>query len=517
MNRREFISKTAISALGASALKNMTLMAQSERISRKAQKPNIVFILADDLGWDEPGCYGGRTGMKTPNIDRLSEEGVKFTYATGASMCSPARAQLLTGRYGFRTGMNANAADPGGMNHQLGDHEKLLPETFKKMGYRTGLFGKLHLHWNNADIPALPSKMGFDEYFYYCGKQYSEDLDDYWKIGDPPGGMVHDHFNVKWVHNGKRIGVKKGYDVDLITDKVNDFIKTNKDRPFVAWVPQFAIHEPFQTPDKWKKMYPIDGKMKASLAENVRKARIRGKWQNREGLVNYNPTIEKYRNRLAMGSALDASIGRVMEALEKNGIAENTILIVTSDNGPHPIAGGGKASMRDAAVRVPLIISWPKKTPAGKECNALVDNVDIYPTLVEAAGGEMPEGLKFDGISFLDVLSAPESEGPRDHGFACLRGELGLYDHNWFYGFSADDEEFEQMWARVTPPDSVQTEVPRDLVPEDVKERFKKLSSKYRRERNKLMAKHRRKLEERREKGLDAYGDRYEKVYGERR
>ncbi len=391
-----------------------------------------------------------------------------------------------------------------------------MPQAFQRLGYRTGLFGKLHLHWNNAAIPTLPEQMGFDEYFYYAGLPYDAKIkNNERRLAQSAAGMVYDQYNVPWTENGKPYKDDR-YSTEVLTDKVIDFIKSNRKNPFIAWVPHFAIHEPFQAPEKYKQMYPIDEKMEATFAECIRRARIRGAWLDRQGLINYKPPIEMFQNRLAQATALDDNIGRVLKTLDETGLSDNTIVVLTSDNGPHPLAGGGKADIIDMSVRVPLIVKWGKNVPAGKVCDALIDNVDIYPTLIEAAGANMPQGLRFDGVSFLGSLKNPQDKGKRDHGFTCLKGQMGLYDHNWFYSFSPNDSGQEKMYSRLTPPYSIQQPVPLDLVPQVVLERFRSIAETYISDWHENMSRHRKDIAAMREKG-DEYGDRHEEIFGIRR
>jgi arylsulfatase A len=516
MDRRSFLKTSLAAGIAGTGLITSAVSGESKNLEF-GSKPNIIFMLVDDLGWDEPGCYGGRTKMKTPNIDTLASQGVRFTHATGCAFCSPARAALMSGRYGFRTGINANICDPGGIGREFKDDEILVSQTMQNIGYKTGLFGKLHLHWNSAQLPDLPQKMGFDYSFHYAGLEYDTAIQNTERrLAQSGGGMVYDHFNVPWYENGKPYKDDR-YDTEVMTDKAIEFIKSSSDKPFMMWMPYFAIHEPFTAPKEWVDKYPVTEEMRADFAENVRKARIRGKRLGRAGLAEWNPPIEQYRSRLAMGSCLDAYIGRLLEVLDKNGLAENTVVILTSDNGPHPYAGGGKGEACDMGIRVPLIIRWPKRIKPGMVSDALVENVDIYPTIVEIAGGEMPDSLKFDGRSLLPVIDGKTPENWRKYSFNGIKGSLALMDKDWFYTTWAENDDDEKIWSRITPPDSVQEPVPMDLVPQDVLKRFRAEMAKYRAQWQICMSQHRKELQQRRQENKDFYGDRYKEIHGVRR
>lgn len=515
MNRRKFL-KTSLAATAVLGIDN-TLTFSADNRSNKSQRPNIIFMLVDDLGWDEPGCYGGRTGMRTPNMDKLAEQGVRFTYATGCAFCSPARAALMSGRYGFRTGVNANICDPGGMGRQFADKEILVSQTMQKLGYQTALFGKLHLHWDSASIPDLPQKMGFDYSLHYAGLPFDEKIGGTERrLAQSAGGMVYNHYNVPWYENGKPYKDDR-YDATVMTDKAIEFVGSNRNKPFMMWMPYFAIHEPFTAPDEWIEKYPITDKMKADFAENVRKARIRGKKLGRAGLAKWNPPIQQYRNRLAMGSCLDHNIGRLVDALDKNGIAENTVVVLMSDNGPHPYAGGGKGEMCDMGIRVPFIVRWPDKIKAGTVCDQMIENVDVYPSFVDIAGGKMPAGLKFDGISFLPLIKGDSPSDWREYSFSGIKGRISLSDKDWFYSCWAEKDGDEQVWRRITPPESTQDSMPLDLVPQDVLKRFREEMVIYKKQWSQEFAVHRANLRQKRKDGTDYYGDRHEEIFGIRR
>gem|GEM_PF-2750901 len=436
------------------------------------QRPNIVFILVDDLGLDELGCYGARTGFQTPNIDRLSKEGTRFSHAMAYPMCSPTRAAIMSGRHGIRTGIVSNVADPGGVGRAFSDSEYTIGQSLRDAGYDTGIFGKLHLHWDSVHLPDLPKRMGFDESFTYDGVTLDSAPKHGPTIGWPAGGMVSDHFHIPWTHNGEALGVIEGYSVDLVTDEAIKFIEKDRTAPFLAWLPYIAIHEPFQAPERWIKRFPIDDAMRHRFEMSLLRTHHAGQMRGNQGLATYRPPIEQFRNRIAMAAALDESVGQLMDTLDRKGLAENTLVIFLGDNGPHPIAGGGKAHPIDAAVRVPLIMRWPGVIPAGEISDALIEATDFHTTLTDLAEGTIPDGLKMDGMNILRALDGNLS-GWRDMTFSSLKGTLMLADHDWFYNQHADNPNQENFYRRMTPPNQIQEPTPVDRVPEAIKERFR--------------------------------------------
>lgn len=476
-------------------------------------RPNIVFILVDDLGYDELNAYGGRTGFYTPNIDQLAEAGVRFTHAMAYSMCSPSRAAMLSGRHGIRTGIISNVADPGGVGRLLGPDEYTFAESLRDGGYATGLFGKLHLHWDSVSTPDLPKQLGFEDSFAYLGVPISGSRGGGVPIGRPAGGMVADHFNVRWVKNGEVLGELEGYSSDLMTDEAIKFIGRDHNRPFLVWLPYFGIHEPFQAPERWRERFPIDDEMRSAFELSVRRTRHGGQMRDIEGLANYNPSIQQFRNRLAMAAALDENVGRVMTALSEAGIEDNTLVVLVGDNGPHPVAGGGKARPVDAAVRVPLIMRWPGHIPAGRVSPALVEATDFHATFTYLAGARTPEGLEMDGHSLLP-LDEEALNQKRPLSFSSLKGTLLLADHEWFYSKHVAIPDSEKFYRRMTPPNQIQEPTPEVQVPEDIKLRFRQAFDAKKAIREAIINPMSQEIQGLRQAGKDPYYDRLQEVKG---
>jgi len=362
MRRRDFLK-----ALGAGSL-----ALAGGRLARgaaaRAAKPNFVFILIDDLGWSDLGCYGS-TYYETPNIDRLAKQGMRFTDAYAACpVCSPTRASLMTGKYPAT--VNLTDFIPGHwrpyaklvvpkFNLQLPLSEVTIAEALKAAGYRTACFGKWHLGGRDFG----PDKSGFDE----------------------SGGAPN--------RNDKAV---KG-----LTDRALDFIGRHKGRPFFLFLSHHTVHIPIQ-----------------ASKERIEKYRRKLK-PGQEFPQQANPAYA------AMVEEMDIQVGRVVARLDELGLADDTVLILFSDNGGlHKIFTGKggwttsnaplrdeKGSLYEGGIRVPLIVRWPGKVKPGSECSVPVTSVDFYPTLLEMAGATGDPTHKVDGISIAPLLKGEGTPG----------------------------------------------------------------------------------------------------------
>ena len=337
----------------------------------QSQKPNIIVIFADDMGYGDMGTYGHPT-IKTPNFDRMAQEGMKFyQFYTSASVCTPSRAGLLTGRYPVRTGMTSDQIrvlfppSASGLPHE----EVTIAEVVKEEGYKTAIVGKWHLG-HTEDY--LPLNHGFDSYF---GIPYSNDMSpptNDW-IGAsifPPTPLMRDQVQIESEPDQR-------YITRRYTEEALNFIRANKDDPFFLYLPHSMPHLPiFASP------------------------RFEGR--SLRGL--YGDVIEE----------LDWSVGQVMQTLENLGIAENTMVIFTSDNGPWLTKfqeGGsaglfhdGKGTTWEGGMRVPTLAWWPGTIEAGAQNYALTSTLDLLPTIAELAGAEVPDDRIIDGRSMVSVL-----------------------------------------------------------------------------------------------------------------
>ncbi len=361
--RRDFLKAMG---LGSAALAMPRSLAAAE--AKESGKPNIVLIMADDLGYECLGCNGG-TSYKTPVLDKLAKSGTRFTNAYCTPLCSPTRMLIMTGRYGFRNYKSWGVLDP---------KEKTFGHVMKSAGYATCVSGK----WQFAqfDKPGMADhckRSGFDEHcvwtWVYKGKAPAR----YW---DP----------FIW-QNGKLLqGTKGKYGPDIHCDFVIDFIERNKDRPFFAYYPMNLVHGPFQAPPGVK-----GAGEQAAKAGGKKKARQKG---------GYYPQMVAY---------MDKMVGRVVAALDRLKLREKTLIIFTGDNGtPRGIKSkmgevvipGGKGTMGDTGTHMPFVTSWPSAVPAGKVRDDLIDFSDIMPTLADLGGADLPKGVKIDGRSFAAQL-----------------------------------------------------------------------------------------------------------------
>ena len=323
-----------------------------------AQQPNIVFILADDLGYGDLSCYGA-TDIRTPVIDELCNEGVKFTRAyANSTVCSPSRASILTGNYPDRVGVPGVIRNmPDNTWGNLADGISTLPEELQKAGYHTALIGKWHLGYKSPD---LPNDRGFDFFKGFLGDM----MDDYYS---------HLRDGVNWMRENSTEINPTGHATDLFSDWSVQYIKerSKENKPFFLFLTYNAPHDPVQPPMEWLK--------------NI---------QDREP-----ETTLKRQKLIAFIEHLDAGIGKVINSLESENISDNTIIIFTSDNGGALNYGasnapfrGGKGDMFEGGIRVPCIVKWSECiNPHSTDQPIML--MDFYPTLIEASGGKVNNNI----------------------------------------------------------------------------------------------------------------------------
>lgn len=349
-------------------------------------RPNIVFILADDLGYGHLGSYGQEV-IETPELDRLASGGLLFTQAyAGSTVCAPSRSVLMTGQHTGHTTVRANFG-PDGERIPLNDDDITVAEVLKSAGYTTGMIGKWGL--GEPGTTGLPNKQGFDHWFGFLNQHNAHSF-------YPPYLWRNDrivYFNEN--ENGQR----QTYVQDLFIEDALQFIRANKDRPFFLYLPFTLPHTELAARDDMLEKY-------------------RGRFDDmpfpsKDGRP---PVEESKATYAAMVSTLDHDVGRVMQELEKQGIAENTLVIFTSDNGAATEDGavaeyfngsgplrGIKRDLYEGGIRVPMIASWPGKIAAGVvDESSHVVFWDFLPTFAELAGAEPPDGL--DGISIVPSL-----------------------------------------------------------------------------------------------------------------
>ncbi len=360
IGRRAFLSLTA-GALAAQA----------------APRPNVVVFLSDDMGWADISCYGAKD-IATPNIDRLAREGVKFTdcYSNGP-VCTPTRCGLMTGRYQQRYGRKLEwALLPSDTDIGLDPKHTTLPRLLKNAGYRTAIHGKWHL---GRETRFNPIHHGFDEYYGLTGGN----VDMYSK---------EDRFKNYDLYDGlEKAPPSPGYLTEMLAGRAEKFIAANKANPFFLYMPFNAVHWPFQAPER---------------PETVRTLAT---WYDGTRAGEYKPMLE----------AMDAAVGRVLAALEKNGVAGNTIVLFTNDNGGERLSDNGpfrhhKATLWEGGIRVPALLRWPGKVPKGKVTSQVAISMDFTATIAKACGVTAAEKEPFDGIDLLPVLSGRTPVQERD-------------------------------------------------------------------------------------------------------
>lgn len=370
--------------------------------------PNILLILADDLGSVDLNCYGS-ADLETPNLDRLARQGVRFTqFYASAPVCSPSRAALLTGKTNLGAGLPGNVPVPERdpeMQGGLPSSEVTIAEMLKGKGYYTALIGKWHL----GHAPdKLPNAQGFDYFFGHqrgCIDNYSHFF--YWN-----GPNKHDLYQ-----NGKEIYRPGAYFPDLMVEEINTIIDRKQDQPFFIYWAANVPHYPYQGTPKW--------------------------------LDHYKDLETPRREYAAFVSTLDEKIGEVINKLENDNMLENTVIIFQSDHGhsyeERAFGGGGssgpyrggKFSMFEGGIRVPAIISYPGTLPKGKVSNALGSGMDWFPTIAALTGASYDD-KKIEGINLLPFISG------ENKGLARRRDDIALRELHWQTG-SYDDNT--SSWA----------------------------------------------------------------------
>jgi arylsulfatase A-like enzyme len=339
-------------------------------------KPNIVYILADDLGWKDVGFHG--SDIKTPNIDRLAQTGARLEQFYAQPMCTPTRAALMTGRYPFRYGLQT-AVIPSGHRFGLATDEWLLPQALKEAGYETAIIGKWHL--GHADRKYWPRQRGFD---YQYGPL----------IGEIDYFTHEQHGVLDWYRNNKPVK-EKGYSTTLIGNEAVKLIAAHDPAvPLYLYLTFNAPHTPYQAPQAYLDRYK-------NIADPSRRAYA------------------------AMITAMDDEIGRVVAALDKKGLRDNTLIVFQSDNGGTrnamfagegdmskikiPVDNGpyrdGKGSLYEGGTRVVAVANWPGHIKAGSTVDAMIHVVDMYPTLAGLAGASLGKTKPLDGLNVWPTIS----------------------------------------------------------------------------------------------------------------
>ena len=383
----------------------------------RAEKPNIVFVFMDNFGWGEVGAYGGGIlrGAPTPHIDSIAEEGMKLLNFNVEAQCTPSRAALLTGRYAIRTG---NAEVPLGTGlYGLTQWEYTLAEMLSDAGYTTGMFGKWHLGDSKG---RYPTDQGFDEWY---GIPNSSD-ESYWPDNELFRDDVHPQAKYEYVMEARRGQMPKQLEVynsarrltidGEITERAGAFIKrlAKKKKPFFAFIPYTQTHLPVEPHPDYK---------------------------GKTGNGNWADVLTQ----------TDDYVGKLLAAVDKAGIRDNTIFVFTADNGPEgaiPHQGfsgpwrGSYFTGLEGSLRVPFLIRWPGKVPAKSVSNDIVHEMDIYPTLANIAGGKVPTDRIIDGVDQKDFLLGKAEKSPRESVVVYVGNQLyGVKWRNWKMMFKEID------------------------------------------------------------------------------
>ena len=367
------------------------------------KRPNVVFLLADDLGWGDVS-FNGRKDRPTPNLDRLAKQGTVFRrWYTAAVVCAPSRAALMTGKYTIHNGVSANNAD-------LPASEVTLAEALKKQGYATALFGKWHHGVTRPEAKGYrhPLDLGFSEF-----------------VGFTNAVHAWEHYPKELWH-GREKKPATGYAATIFADRAIDFIQRHKAGPFFLYVPFIEPHLRIEAP-------PED------VAEH------KGKYAEKDPKKPLNATY------VAMISRLDKEVGRILKTLDDLKLANDTLVVFTSDHGATFEVGnegtadfhdsnapfrGQKRTLYEGGMRVPAVVRWPGKVPAGKPSEEIVHMTDVFPTLLAAVGAKPDAAWKIDGMNLLDVWKGKAKTPERTlfwewrvegyHQLAAMRGDKKL-------------------------------------------------------------------------------------------
>src|SRR5262245_42451309 len=360
------------------------------------RRPNVVLIIADDMGHGDLGVHGNPI-IKTPNLDRFAKQSVRMQRFFVSPVCSPTRSSLLTGRYNYRTGV----VDTFIGRSMMYPDEVTLAELLAAVGYRTGIFGKWHLGDN---YPLRAMDQGFHEALVLKGGGIGQPSDPPTPPTPPSqGGDKGGYFDPVLQHNGKQVR-KKGYCSDVFTDAAMDFIAKNRDGPFFCYLAFNAPHAPLQLPERYHQMYA-----KVNLAHD----QFPKFGQPLVGKSSLDDTAKVY----GMVTNIDDNLGRLFAKLEELNLAENTIVIFLTDNGPQQVRYNSgmrmrKGSVHEGGVRVPFFVRWPAQLPKDRDVDRIAAHIDVVPTLAAACGFTLAEKHRVDGTNLLPLWKGQEIAWP---------------------------------------------------------------------------------------------------------
>ncbi len=396
-----------------------------KKTAQKANKPNIIYILADDLGYGDLSCYG-QEKFQTPNIDKLASEGMIFTqHYSGSTVCAPSRSALMTGQTTGHTPIRGNKEWKPEGQVPMNAESFTIAEMLKEAGYVTGCFGKWGLGYPGSE--GDPNMQGFDEFYGYNCQRVGH---HYY-----PWHMWHNQ--EKDILEGNEGKGREIYGPDIIHEYAMKFLEDNKDTSFFMYYPSIIPHAELFAPEKYMEKYrgKFDPEKEFDGVDEGKGFK--------EG--RYGTQLEGHAAFAAMINVLDDEVGEIVSKLQELGLADNTIIIFTSDNGPHKEAGadpdyfncngplrGYKRDLYEGGIRVPMIAWWPDKIAAGTNTDHISAFWDVMPTLAEITKQEKPENI--DGISFLPTLLGQEGQQQHEYlywEFHELGGRLAVRKDDW--------------------------------------------------------------------------------------
>ncbi len=384
-------------------------------------RPNVVLVMTDDHGYGDFGCTGNPV-IRTPNVDSLYSDSARMTHFYVSPVCAPTRACLMTGRYNYRT----RAIDTYIGRAMMEPQEVTVAEALRDAGYATGIFGKWHL---GDCYPMRAMDQGFEEALVIHGGGIAQ-------ASDPPGGEGK-YTDPILFHNG-RPEPQKGYCTDIYFDAALKWMKTCVEgkRPFFAYIPTNAPHDPLN--DIPQKLYQQYKTMDLSPVVLTKSG---GKPEEKE--------LDRVARIFAMITNIDENVGKLVAGLDRLGVANDTIVIFLTDNGPasRRYVGpfrGTKADVHDGGVRTLLLVRWPARLKAGHTSDRIAAHIDIMPTLLEACGAPAPKGVKLDGRSILPLLEGRQVDWPdRTLFIQTHRGDVPIMYHH----FMARNQEWKLVNA----------------------------------------------------------------------
>jgi len=355
----------------------------------KNLNPNVLILMTDDQGWGDLSIHGN-TNLKTPNIDSFAKNGATFSRFYVSPVCAPTRAELLTGKYFVRTGVNGVTRGYERMN----TNEKIISNYFKEKSYSTGLFGKWH---NGSQPPYHPNSRGFDEFYGFTSGHWGNYFDP---ILERNGELVRGN----------------GYINDDITNNAISYIK-NSSKPFFTFISYNTPHSPMQVPDNYSK---------------EKKVILKGRYSEREN-------VEKTKAALGMIENIDENVGKIIKTLKEIDKYEDTIIIFLSDNGPNGNRWNNelkerKGSTNEGGVRVPFFIQWPNKIKPGIKIKQVTSALDVFPTLTDLI--DNPTGINFDGKSFKKYIENPDLSDNERKVFSFWNNRLSVRNNEYILDYN---------------------------------------------------------------------------------